>query len=83
MLDRDRDGLPDNWEIANFGDTTSQRSEGDPDGDGISNLDEFFEGTDPTNIGSLRPRLIAYSDAGGSVTVAPMQLRYELGEALC
>src|SRR5437667_3806373 len=47
MRDTDRDGLPDSWEIANFGNTTSQRSAGDPDGDDISNLDEFRDGTDP------------------------------------
>jgi hypothetical protein len=80
MLDRDRDGLPDSWEIDFFRDTTSQRSENDPDGDGISNLDEFFDGTNPTAISSLRPRLIAYSNAGGSVTVAPMKLSYVVGE---
>ena len=82
LLDSDRDGLPDSWEIAHFGNTTSQRSEGDPDGDGISNLDEFLDGTDPTNKGSLRPRLTAYSDAGGSVTVTPMKLSYDLGESV-
>ena len=82
MLDSDGDGLPDSWEIANFGNTTSQRSAGDPDGDGISNLDEFLDGTDPNNKGSLRPRLTAFSGAGGSVTVTPMKLSYGLGETV-
>jgi hypothetical protein len=82
LLDSDRDGLPDSWEIAHFGNTTSQRSAGDLDGDGVSNLDEFLDGTDPTNKGSLRPRLVASSDAGGSVTVTPMQLSYGLGETV-
>jgi hypothetical protein len=80
MLDSDRDGLPDTWEIEKFGNLTSQRSEGDPDRDGVSNLDEFLDGTDPISNASLRPRLIAYSDAGGSVTVTPMKLNYELDE---
>lgn len=82
LLDSDRDGLPDSWEIANFGTTTSQRSAGDPDGDGISNLDEFFDGTDPNIKGSLRPRLTAYSGAGGSVTISPMKLSHGLGETV-
>jgi hypothetical protein len=85
MLDSDRDGLPDSWERANFTDPdpthplnpANQRSETDPDKDGVSNLDEFLDGTDPTNKVSLRPRLTAYSDAGGSVTVTPMKLRNE------
>lgn len=80
LLDSDRDGLPDSWEIANFGNTTSQGSEGDPDTDNVSNLDEFLGSTDPRNSLSIRPQLIAYSDAGGSVTVNPMKLSYELGE---
>src|SRR5262245_20176192 len=33
FLDSDGDGLPDSWEIANFGNLTSQRAAGDPDGD--------------------------------------------------
>ncbi len=82
MLDTDRDGLPDSWEIANFGNLTSQRSEGDPDRDGISNLDEFLDSTNPNSNASLRPRLTAYSDVGGSVTVTPMKLSYDLGEVI-
>jgi len=82
LLDSDRDGLPDSWEIAHFGNTTSQRSAGDPDGDGISNLDEFLDGTDPTDKGSLRPRLTAYSGAGGSLRVTPLKLSYDLGESV-
>jgi hypothetical protein len=82
LLDSDRDGLPDSWEITHFGNTTSQRSAGDPDGDGISNLDEFLDGTNPTDKGSLRPRLTAYSGAGGSVTVTPMKLSYAFGESV-
>jgi hypothetical protein len=90
LLDSDRDGLPDAWEAANFTDPdpthplnpANQRSETDPDKDGVSNLDEFLDGTDPTNKVSLRPRLTAYSDAGGSVTVTPMKLNYARGESV-
>ena len=80
LLDTNRNGLPDGWEKKNFGDRNSQRAAGDPDGDGISNIDEFFDGTDPNSKTSLRPRLIAYSDLGGSVIVAPMKLSYDFGE---
>jgi hypothetical protein len=66
----------------NFGGLTGQGSESDSDGDGVSNLDEFLDGTDPNSNTSLRPRLIAYSDAGGTVEVVPMKLSYEMGEAV-
>lgn len=90
LLDSDGDGLPDTWEKVNFTDPDpthplnpiNQRSESDPDKDGVSNLDEFLDGTDPNNKASLRPRLTAYSGVGGSVTVTPMKLSYDLGETV-
>lgn len=45
--DTDGDGLPDWWEIQYFGDL-SQDGEGDFDGDGYTNLEEYDAGTDPT-----------------------------------
>jgi Concanavalin A-like lectin/glucanases superfamily/Putative Ig domain/Divergent InlB B-repeat domain len=82
LLDSDGDGLPDSWEIANFGNTTSQRSEGDPDRDKRSNLDEFIDNTNPNSNASLKPQLTVYSDVGGSVTVTPMKLNYDLDETV-
>jgi hypothetical protein len=81
MLDSDGDGLPDSWEMANFR-NLNQRSGGDFNGDGISNLDEFLDGTDPKNKNSLKLRLTAYSEAGGLVTVVPTKLRYGLRETV-
>jgi hypothetical protein len=43
--DLDGDGLPDLWEFSTFGDR-SQGADDDYDYDGISNLDEFTNGTD-------------------------------------
>lgn len=90
LLDSDRDDLPDTWEAANFTDPdpahplnpANQRSEMDPDKDDVSNLDEFLDGTNPTDKNSFRPRLTALSGAGGSVTVTPMKLSYDLGEVV-
>ena len=45
--DSDGDGLDDQWELDNFG-TLERDGSGDFDGDGISDLDEFLNGTDPT-----------------------------------
>ena len=43
----DGDNLPDDWEVYRNGDT-SLTDDGDPDGDYVSNLEEFLQGTDPT-----------------------------------
>lgn len=50
-VDTDSDGLDDGWEIANFTDL-SQGPNDNPDGDFSSNLEEFLNGTDPTDPNS-------------------------------
>jgi hypothetical protein len=50
--DSDYDGLPDWWEWYWFGNYT-QTGSGDYDGDGTSNLQEYQDGTDPTNPDSV------------------------------
>jgi len=47
FVDSDNDGLDDEWEMLHFG-NLSQDGSGDFDGDGISNLQEFLDQTDPT-----------------------------------
>jgi hypothetical protein len=47
--DSDGDGLPDAWELKHFGDL-SQSAYDDYDSDGIYNLDEFNEESDPNTI---------------------------------
>jgi hypothetical protein len=54
-VDGTGDLLPDSWQFAHFGSLDSQRAAGDPDQDGICNLDEFLDGTDPLSNTSQRP----------------------------
>jgi hypothetical protein len=47
LTDSDSDGLPDAWELQYFGNLL-QGQNGDPDGDGVNNLQEFLQGRNPT-----------------------------------
>jgi hypothetical protein len=46
--DSDGDGLPDSWELENFG-SLSEDAGGDPDNDDLTNLQEYSLGTDPSD----------------------------------
>ena len=52
IVDNDHDGLPDDWEIVNFGSLAISNGLGDQDGDGFSDFAEFLAGTSPTNSSS-------------------------------
>ena len=52
IIDSDDDGLPDSWEITNFGDL-DQNATGDPDNDIFDNLAEYNAGTDPNDPESI------------------------------
>ena len=48
------DGLPDAWVAQFFGSSSANvNPNADADGDGVSNLNEFRLGTDPTNAASV------------------------------
>ncbi len=47
LVDTDHNGLPDDWELKYFGHIGVDPN-ADPDRDGLSNLEEFKNGTDPT-----------------------------------
>jgi hypothetical protein len=47
-VDSDSNGLPDWWEMKYFG-AIGQNPNADPDGDGLTNLQEYQHGTDPNN----------------------------------
>lgn len=52
-FDTDNDGLPNDWEQSHGFDPLAPNGDDDFDGDGLSNLQEFMAGTDPTNSASV------------------------------
>jgi hypothetical protein len=73
-------GMPDSWQLQYFGNLL-QNPLGDYDGDGISNLQEFLDGTNPTNAASALYRITLVSD-GGMVVVSPNQSTYTSGQVV-
>jgi hypothetical protein len=66
--DVDGDGLPGDWEFTFFGSPTNAEAGDDEDHDKVSNLDEYFGDTNPTDKES-RVHLVSTRRAGGSVAV--------------
>jgi len=64
--DSDGDGMPDWWEAQNGLDLTVNDADLDPDGDGMSNAQEFVARTDPRDFAS-RLNLTAARDAAGDL----------------
>ena len=70
--------IPDWWEMKYFG-NLNQPALGDYDHDGVDNLDEYLEGTNPNNAFSFNPRLYIQA-AHGYVAVSPDQPHYTMGQ---
>ena len=68
VTDSDSDGLPDVYERAVFGDL-GRTGDGDFDGDGATDRDEFVSGTEPKDPRSVLRLDIGGSDAVGSVVL--------------
>lgn len=52
LADSDQDGMSDDFEQQYFGSATAGVANADSDGDGLTNVQEFLAGTDPTNANS-------------------------------
>ena len=67
-VDADNDGLPTSWEVVHGLNPESSASDdganGDPDGDALTNFQEYQVGTHPTNAASAL-RFTAISGEGG------------------
>jgi hypothetical protein len=85
--DEDGDGLRDGWAVDHFGftplvpGTDLEELDGDWDGDGQTNRDEFVVGTDPKDIESSLQLEIEHMNDGEMVLVFPFSFknRYSIG----
>lgn len=80
LADDDNDGMLDAWELLYFAGLT-QAGGTDFDLDGVSNLNEFLEGTNPRDKTSLRPRLTVLA-TNGVVVVSPLTSNYTVGDTV-
>jgi len=78
--DADADGMRDIWELRYFDDIRTM-PDADADNDGVSNLDEFLESTDPSSNASYLPRLTVLT-TGGTVIRTPNATKYTLGQTV-
>jgi len=76
-VDTDSDELPDYWERGYFGDL-SQGANGDYDGDGATNLEEYQAGTDPTSKADGDVAPLGNRDGKVNVGDALVALRFAL-----
>ena len=82
FVDTDLDGLPDDYEIDNgFNPTDPSDADADSDGDGISNLDEFLAGSDPTRD-EQAPQLFIPDDLTVAATGHLTEVNFGQAEAM-
>jgi hypothetical protein len=79
-IDDDHDGMGDSWELLYFG-NLEQTASRDFDDDGSSNIEEFRNGTDPTDSNSYAFYLTVISDAGTAIKT-PDQRAYTNGQTV-
>jgi hypothetical protein len=80
MIDSRGCGMSDSWQMTYFNNLT-QNATGDFDSDGVSNLQEFLDGTNPTNTTSALYRIALFND-GGTVVAVPDQPNYTNGQVV-
>ena len=74
-MDSDSDGRPDDWERKYYGGGTACDAVSDTDGDGMSALDEFAAGSDPTDDKSFLRVQLTFTNGAPRVSWEPNRER--------
>ena len=70
-MDGDSDGIPDDWEVKHYGTVSACDAKADTDGDGMTALDEFVAGSDPTDGKSFFGVGLTFTDGEPVVSWMP------------
>ena len=74
-LDDDNDGMPDDWELEYGLNPLTDDGDLDTDMDGVSNIEEYLDGTDPTetnqNIAPAQPEVLYPCDGATDIETTP------------
>jgi len=74
--DDDNDGMPDEWEVTYGLNPVVDDADDDMDGDGLSNIEEYWAGGHPNNTEPDKPHLVSPWDGEPEVSLA---LTFETG----
>lgn len=69
--DTDGDVMPDGWEVTYGLNPLVDDADDDLDGDGVKNIDEYNDGSNPNNKNPAKPELFAPEDGAINVALAP------------
>ncbi|MCP4553423.1 MAG: fibronectin type III domain-containing protein [Bacteroidetes bacterium] len=69
--DSDHDGMDDGWEVDNGLNPVLNDANGDIDNDGITNIDEYKQGSDVSNKAPEKPVLILPGNSAANISLTP------------
>ena len=79
FTDADKDGMPDSWETTNGLSTSSDDRSSDHDGDGRTNIEEYFLGTAANNADVTNPTAVSGLTVTGATTTTTVGLSWTAG----
>ncbi|MBF0452958.1 MAG: hypothetical protein HQK75_19815 [Candidatus Magnetomorum sp.] len=70
--DDDNDNMPDAWELEHHLDALIYNPDDDPDNDGVSNIQEYQNGTPPMNFRPNAPEIVSPANNTSDISLTPL-----------